>query len=1201
MSPRRLWATARLDLAHNLRRPLFWIWLLILALSAWGLASGGMRISSGDSSVGGTKAFITSEFSMAMMLGMLVLLFHAFFVSVAAGMSVPRDEELRVGAVLHATPLQAREYAWGKFLAAWGSFVVVLALHVLFHAVANHELVSAEDADYVGPFVLANYLRPALVFGLPTITFLAGACFWIGVRTNRPILVFILPVALVMACAFLLWNFSPSWLPEFWNQFMIAVDPTGFRWLQENHLSLDRGAAYYNETPIPYGWGFLANRVVFLLAGFGFAWLAARRFALTVRGGHQRVKNAELTEPAPAQQAPATPRPLGALGMTGRRPGLLGGVAAVTRVEFRELLASPGMYLFLPIIVLETVANSLFFTGPFETPPLLTGGVLAVRGLGFLAALVCGLLLFYTVESLRREEGTGLAAIHHATPVRTGSILFGKALANALVGVVAIGATMITDLVILAAQGEAPADPSPFVLVWCVVLLPTFLVWTSFVSFLYGLVRSRYTTYALALGAFMWTSYVDETDGLSWAWNWPLWGALQWSDMGVFELVKGELILNRSLMLAATALFTVLTVSLFPRRQRDATGTLLRLRPWPLAKRAIVLSPLWLTVVVLWAVLDHRADSGFQGDAFDKLQKDYWRKNIQTYKDAPTPDLVGADIELELFPERRGFEVKGTFTLRNETPEALPTVLLTRGAGWTRPSSLPAPAEGEADGVAWSLDGLPFEPEDAAGLVMFRPEEPLAPGAELTIGFHHEGQVPTGATFGGGGASQFILPSGVVLHSFSPTFVPVIGFRDDIGVDGDNQSDPKEWEDDFYLGETVSLFGTAGKPYPVRTKVTGPAEFTINCVGVKRSDVVEGDRRTVVWETDAPVRFFNVVAGRWTEARGELGTAIYHHPDHTYNIEAMVDALDAAREHFGEWFHPYPWAELKISQFPGLAGYAQGFPTNITFSEAIGFLTKDEQDAADAPFLVTAHESAHQWWGNILCPGKGPGGNLLSEGTAHFSTLLLFEEERGLEARVAFSERIEDQYGERRMADSERPLVKIDGSRPGDTTVTYDKAGWVFWMLLNHMGRERCLEGMRSFIAHYVASRDHPVLQDFVDHMRPFAPDAEAYDTFTQQWFFEVVVPEYELRDVERRADDGGWVVTATIENKGTGTMPVEVCAAAGERFEDGYQDARTTVTLGAGEAAEVSVRSEFEPERLVVDPDAKVLQLRRKAARHAF
>ena len=1199
MSFARLWATARLDLLHNLRRPLFWIWLLILVLMAQGFSGGQMRIASGDSSVGGVKSYITSEFAMAMILGVLVLLLHTFFVAVAAGMPVQRDDELQVGAVIHATPLRPAEYVWGKFLAGWLSFVLMLVLHTLLHALFNHATTGAEEAEFIGPFVLGNYLRPALILGLPTVTFLAGTSFWIGLRFRRPILVFFTPVAVLLACVFLVWNWSPNWLPPAANRALMLLDPTGFRWLQETYLNVDRGAAYYNETPVAYSWDYLVSRASFFSLGFAAVVLAARRFAKTVRGGHLKVKGSGPWPDTSADAGPpARPKPLAALGMRAKRPGLLRGSWAVTQVEFRELLASPGLYLFLPLIVVETVANSAAFTGPFDTPPLLTSGVLAVRGVSFLAVMVCALLLFYTVESLRREEGSGLAPIHHATPVRTTSLLLGKAVANALVGVLAIGVTLLGDLGVLAYHGDAELDLLPFALVWCVILLPTFLVWTTFVSFLYSLVKNRYTTYALALGAIIWSANVDQQDGLSWAWNWPLWGALQWSDMGTFELIREELILNRALMLVSALFFTAMTVKLFPRQQRDTTSTVQRLRPKPLAIGALKLAPVWVPVLVLWTILDNRVDQGFQGEAADKVTKDYWRKNINTFKGAPTPDLVGVDVELELFPKTRGFEVRGTYQLRNELDEPLVTLLLTRGL-WTRPTSLGEPGEGEPDGVLWTLNGEPFTPIDSAGLMLFQPTIPLAPGGEATIGFHHSGTVPNGATFKGGGADQFILPGGVVLHSFSPTFVPVLGFQEGIGVDEDNAADPKEWEQDHFLGETVSQFGTSGKPYPVRTKITGPAEFTLNGVGVKTSDEVNGDRRTVVWETDSPVRFFNVVAGRWTETRGEHGTAIYHHPDHTYNIPAMIEALDAARVHYSEWFYPYPWQELKISQFPGLAGYAQGFPTNITFSEAIGFLTRDEDDAADAPFLVTAHESAHQWWGNILTPGRGPGGNLLSEGTAHFSTLLLFEEVRGLEARIAFSERIEDQYGERRVADSERPMVRCDGNRPGDTTVTYDKAGWVFWMLLNHMGRERCLAGMRAFIGHYVEDPDHPVLQDFLEKMRPFAEDPGAFDAFTQQWFHEVVVPQYELEHVEHAGSE----VTLTIRNVGTGTMPVEVCASSGERFEDDgdYQESRVTVTLGPGAEAQVTLPVDFEPERVVVDPDARVLQLRRSAARHEF
>ena len=83
------------------------------------------------------------------------------------------------------------------------------------------------------------------------------------------------------------------------------------------------------------------------------------------------------------------------------------------------------------------------------------------------------------------------------------------------------------------------------------------------------------------------------------------------------------------------------------------------------------------------------------------------------------------------------------------------------------------------------------------------------------------------------------------------------------------------------------------------------------------------------------------------------------------------------------------------------------------------------------------------------------------------------------------------------------------------------------------------------------------------------------------------------------------------IHNKGSGRMTVEIAAARGERFADdgdvalagtstseaSYREARTTVTLGTGQSETVTIECDFEPERLVVDPDVRVLQLNRDAA----
>jgi hypothetical protein len=131
------------------------------------------------------------------------------------------------------------------------------------------------------------------------------------------------------------------------------------------------------------------------------------------------------------------------------------------------------------------------------------------------------------------------------------------------------------------------------------------------------------------------------------------------------------------------------------------------------------------------------------------------------------------------------------------------------------------------------------------------------------------------------------------------------------------------------------------------------------------------------------------------------------------------------------------------------------------------------------------------------------------------------------------------------------------------------------------------------------------VLQDFTAAMRPFASDPAAYDDFVRQWFHQVVVPEYRLSDARAARGPGAepWKVTVRVKNAGTGRMPIEVAAVRGERFttkgksDSAYRDARRTVVLGAGEERTVEIPCSFQPSQVVVDPDVKVLQLRRKAA----
>jgi len=107
------------------------------------------------------------------------------------------------------------------------------------------------------------------------------------------------------------------------------------------------------------------------------------------------------------------------------------------------------------------------------------------------------------------------------------------------------------------------------------------------------------------------------------------------------------------------------------------------------------------------------------------------------------------------------------------------------------------------------------------------------------------------------------------------------------------------------------------------------------------------------------------------------------------------------------------------------------------------------------------------------------------------------------------------------------------------------------------------------------------------------------------------VVPECRITSVKQEKRGGGVDVTATVQNIGNGRMPVEIAATEGERWlktkgkaspalgvqDPAYHEARGAITLGAGESKTLTIHCAFAPKQVVVDPDVRVLQLKRKQA----
>jgi ABC-type transport system involved in multi-copper enzyme maturation permease subunit len=1190
-SCRRLGLVAGLDLKESLGRPLFLIFALIMLVNGWWMSRGAWIFHSIDTSLGGSKAWADSEFQTSYVYALISFFMISFFVAVATGMSLIRDGEQRVGELLHSTPLRPSEYIWGKFLAALlASFAAVLVLPVST-GLLTHLAPDPGSPDIYGPFHLMAYVRPTLVFLVPAVVFTAGVSLALGRWTGRAILVFLFPVIIFLLCNSFLWGTYPPRISEGLSDVLRYADPSGFRWLKESWLLTDRGISFYNTRPVAFDTPFLLSRVGFVLFGLLLVDLSRRHFTGRLRRP-ARVRRLE----SPAVPAAVT-RTLSILGMSSRPAGFLRDAWTVTRFELQELIAQPGLYIFIPFILLFHYILYRDSRGAeFDALMLLTPGTAAVQGMPFLNLALGLLFLFYTVESLERERTSGIAPLFYATPVPTGAIVTGKIMANGAVLAVALAGAFGVVALMMAGQGRVPLEIGPFLIVWGLLLTPTMIVWMAFIAAVLALTKSRFATYGVGLGAALLTAFFFMRGHMTWVGNWPLIGtaaggsAVAWTDLGRFEIDRPAIVLNRLFFLALAALFGWIAGRFLLRRDRDRLHPVLRpadRRRTLLTAGALALPPLVLGFT-LWAEVNR----GFQGATVRKQQKDYWQKNLNTWTGQPLPYVTRVEMDLDLNPDTRGFRASGFYDLKNQKDKPLYWFAVTGGTAWR--------------GLSWTLNGRPYRPEDRSHLYVFRFAKPLAPGGSVQLGFRYRGTILPGVSRNGGDLAlgEFLLPSGAVLTGRNPDFVPKIGFDPKIGVEETkNRSEPRIYPPHFYDGITDADLDRSA--FTQRIRISSPADYLVNSTGVLTAETVQGGRRTRVWESDYPLRVFNLAAGsHWAVRRGP-GTAVYYYPGHPYDVDSLAEALNGARRYYGQWYMPYPWRELRLNEFPAYAEYARGNATNIFFSEGVGFLAQ-RQPGNDVAFAIAAHESAHQWWGHIMAPGEGPGGIVLAEGAANFATLMLLEQMRGPLERQVFATTIEAQYGESRLPSDEKPLAETLelGGRPGDVVVIYNKGGWALWMLYQRMGKDAFLAGVQQFFRIYHGNPDHPVIEDFVAVLRPYAPDQAAFDDLVQQMFFQTVTPEYQLEEAGKRPLGGGaWEVTAKVSNAGTGRFPVEVAAARGDRFDGkgkispDYKDARTTVVLGAGESRTVRIRCPFEPQRLVVDPDVNVLQLQRRAA----
>jgi len=253
-----------------------------------------------------------------------------------------------------------------------------------------------------------------------------------------------------------------------------------------------------------------------------------------------------------------------------------------------------------------------------------------------------------------------------------------------------------------------------------------------------------------------------------------------------------------------------------------------------------------------------------------------------------------------------------------------------------------------------------------------------------------------------------------------------------------------------------------------------PAEFSTDFKVVANGSLISqqkfADGRLVsnwLLESPSPAYLFGFVAGKFREVvdRTQAPVLRYLAPG-TFSAGQLRQIFRDTRDmiEFFEDKSGIPYPAEQYSQVLLRKGNGQEMIGFSVMGERYGRRVLDDETA----IWLSAHEVAHQWWGNQVT-NAGWEHFWLNEGIGSFMTDAYLEHRFGPETYMTQFNAARSQYGKLRDSGNDKPLVFPNWDRPTaeDRSIVYDKGSYVTHLLRRLLGEEAFWSALQSYTQRY--------------------------------------------------------------------------------------------------------------------------------------
>ena len=1076
-----------------------------------------------------------------------------FLVSAIIGTSIYKDFKHKVYPILYSYPIDKKTYLLGKFFGAFT--IVVLIAFSSGIAFLLGEWLLGNGNPKIGVFNSYGYLQAYLVFLIPNL-FVFGVFVFAIVALSRNIYSgFILVIFL-----FLLQLITENSFQG--NNLLIAItDPFG-----QNAVGFETQfwtLTEQNSTLIPLFGTVLYNRLFWVTLAIIAGFFLFKLYTLSQNGFQLSFKKQKKNNKIEAIKVSTKERINTNVFFDFSLKQKLKLIWKLSNIDFKYLVKNPMFYIFSVLGILSIVLMLLKVTNSGDMVMLpLTRIMLAVPSFFFVTIII--LISFVYSGMLVKHAGlSGMEALIDSTPINNSVLLFSKVVAIVKVQYLLLLILMLCGMLLQMGNGFFTLEIVQYLFYLFLLTGISLIVWAFVSVFVHTIVPNLYLGIFLLLLIWLAKGSFSEIGIKTYLLQFNTPPQLIYSDInGYGNQLSGYFLVQFYWVIIAFIL--ILLSYLYWKRERSfSIKERFKIANARLGGTLKISLSILLTSLVAFGFGIYKAEHSENVVSTNKEAFKNFKTQFSTYKNLLQPRITSIKMTMDLFPENLSFIASGDYLLVNETDKPIDTLLIKTGFD-------------ERTSYTISTKNTLIASDSLVKFYVHILQKPILPNDTLILNFEIRNTPNTLFQ-----RNSSVLKNGTFLKH---DILPRLGYF--------LQNEKKSPNDSTAIDNHYQALDSDLIDFDV--VISTSKKQTAIATGFLQKQWQEKGRNYFHYKTNLPIKMgmainsgtFRIKKDHWTN----IPLEVYYHKTHSYNVENMIKGVKASLDYNTKYFSPYQHSDMKIIEFPLTEGsFATTFGNAILTSEVRFGVNAESNSKIDLSFYVSAHEMAHQWFGNQLIPKDVLGAVMLTESITEYITLKIYEQEFGKERALQFLklQRLRYLKGRTNENKNESPLYLVKAEQD---YISYGKGALAFNTLSHYLGDNRMNEILKSFLEEHPSNlKSYPTSENFLEKLKQETPNDFQY--LITDMFESIVFYDSKINSASVKEKGNGFEVSIDFDVSKYNEQTIEESLPLNDVIEIGFYDFKENIIeIKQVRIKKVKNKMVFnlngKPSKIVIDPN---------------